>query len=150
VTRKSPAARIAVTAAFLVAALALVPTAVAGKGGGHGGGGGGTKTSGSSTFKLVLLNSTDGLAHWGQQVTFDVYTTATTTPHVDLTCTQNGAVVLGATTGFYADYPWPWTKIMTLSSQSWTGGGADCTAQLYYFYGTKKMVLSTLKFYAYP
>ena len=150
-TRKPPAARTAVTAALLALSLVLVPTAVAGKGGGHGGGGGGGgTTSGTTTFKLVPLNpSADGLVHWGQQVTFDVHTTATTEPHVDLTCTQNGVVVYGATTGFYASYPWPWTQVMTLSSQKWAWGDADCTAPLYYFYGTKKMVLSTIKFHAY-
>jgi hypothetical protein len=149
VTRKPPAARTAFAAALLVLALVLVPTAVAGKGGGHGGGGGGT-TSGTTTFKLVPVNpSADGLVHWGQQVTFDVYTTATSQPNVDLTCTRNSVVIYGATTGFYAGYPWPWTQVMTLSSQMWTGGDADCTALLYYFYGTKKMALSTIKFHAY-
>src|SRR5438105_3149580 len=45
----------------------------AAKSGGHGGGG----TGGSSTLSLVLLNSTDGLPHFGQQVTFTVSTTVT-------------------------------------------------------------------------
>ena len=77
-TRKAPAARTAVTAALLALSLVLVPTAVAGKGGGHGGGG---TTTGTSTFKLVPLNPpADGLIHWGQQVTFEVRTTATSQP----------------------------------------------------------------------
>ena len=33
---------------------------------------------------------------------------------------------------------------MTLSSNSWQGGAADCTATLYYFSGTKKLILATL------
>lgn len=143
-TRKPPAARIALSAALLILALALVPAAVAGKGGGKGG-----HTSGTSSLSLVLLDSTDGLAHWGQKVTFNVSTTATTQPNVDLTCSKSGTVVYGATTGFYDGYPWPWTQIMTLSSKSWTGGDADCAALLYYFKGTRKMALATLKFHAY-
>ena len=38
-------------------------------------------TAPSGTIKLVPLNpSTDGLVHYGQQVTFDVYTSATAYP----------------------------------------------------------------------
>jgi hypothetical protein len=105
---------------------------------------------GSSAFALVVVtdNNANGQPDWGDVVTFNVSTTATTQPHVDLTCRQNGTVVLGATTGFYADYPWPWTQIMTLSSPSWQGGAADCTAVLYYFAGRKNAVLSTLTFAA--
>src|SRR5438552_380709 len=91
----------------------------------------------NSNLSLTLLNSTDTLAHWGQQVTFNVSTTATTEPNVSLNCYQNGSLVYGAVAGFYPSYPWPWTQIFTLSSPSWTAGGADCTATLYYFSGTK-------------
>src|SRR5438876_10602984 len=73
VTSKIPAARIALAAASLALALAPVPAALAGKPT-HGGGGGGTTTGGGGTISLVLLNSTDGLAHFGQKVTFDVST----------------------------------------------------------------------------
>ena len=105
-------------------------------------GGGGTATGGG--LSLVLLDSTDGVAHWGKQVTFTVSTTATTEPNVSLTCKQNGVVVYGAVTGFYASYPWPWTRHMTLSSQSWTGGAADCVAKLYYFSGSSTVNLASL------
>jgi hypothetical protein len=80
---------------------------------------------------LVLLNSTDGLPHHGQQVRFDVSTTATTEPHVSLKCYQAGTLVYTAQTGYYASYPWPWTQTFTLSSGAWTGGAADCVATLY-------------------
>ena len=115
-------------------------------------GGGGKPTSGSTstTFNLVLLDSTDGLAHWGQRVTFDISTTATDAPYVDLVCTQNGTTVLGATSGFFDGYPWPWTQVMTLKSQSWTGGDADCTATLYYLGGKRTYVLKTLNFHTFP
>src|SRR6266571_4726072 len=97
-TRELPRARIRII--FTVAAgalfLALVPAAFAAKGGGATGshkGGGGTSTGGLS---LVLLNSTDGLPHWGQQITFTTSTTATSEPNVSVTCSQNSAVVYGA------------------------------------------------------
>jgi len=131
----------------------LGPSAVGGsdtlaaKGGGGKPGGG---TGGTGGLTLVMVTDANGNAapNWGDQVTFNVSTTATSEPHVDLTCSQNGVVVLGATTGFYASYPWPWTQIMTLSSPNWTAGAADCTATLYYFSGSRNTVLSTLKFTA--
>src|SRR5216683_7718212 len=103
----------------------------------------------TSSLGLVLLNSTDGLPHWGQQVTFNVSTTATTEPHVSLKCSQNGVVAYSAQSGFYASYPWPWTQVMTLSSAAWTSGSADCVASLYYFSGTNTVTVGTLSFTAY-
>jgi hypothetical protein len=116
-------------------------------------GGGGKPSGGSSgsstlTLRMVTDNNGNGAPDYGDVITFDVSTSATTEPHVDLKCSQNGAVVLGATAGFYDSYPWPWTKIMTLSSQSWTGGEASCTATLYYFSGKSNTTLATLNFNA--
>ena len=115
----------------------------AGKGGGKNGGG---------NYRFALMMSTDingnGLPDWGDTVTFDVSTTESTEPHVDLTCSQNGVVVYGATTGYFATYPWPWTQFMTLSSSAWRGGAADCTAELYYFSGRRISVLGSIDFTA--
>jgi len=119
----------------------LAPSALDGKPGGGGG-------SSSFTLRMVTDVNGNGLPNWGDQVTFNVATSATTTPRVDLTCSQNGVVVLGATAGFYEGYPWPWTQIMTLSSPSWPSGAADCKAVLYYFGGRKNVVLSTINFTA--
>ena len=113
-------------------------------------GGGGHKSAATGTLGLVLLNSTDGVAHWGQQVTFNVSTTATTEPHVGLKCSQSSVVVYSAQSGYYASYPWPWTQVMTLSSSAWTSGSAACIATLYYFSGTSSVTLATLSFNAYP
>ena len=137
--------RIALIAA--VAALALAPTALAGKGGGGkpGGGGGG---SSSSSLSLVLLNSSDGQAHWGQQVTFDVVTTATASPFVSLNCYQGSTWVLTASAGFFPSYPW--SRDFTLSSGAWPGGAADCTARLYMTKdGSRTTTLATLNFHVY-
>lgn len=147
--------RYLVTTAIVLVGLVLVAgTAFAAKGGGgsHSGGGGGGHHGGGGTSTLTLMLENDlnsnGLPNWGDTVTFDVSTTATDQPHVDLTCSQNGVLVYSATTGFYASYPWPWTQDMTLSSQMWTGGAADCTATLYYISGRKTVTLATLGFTA--
>jgi hypothetical protein len=134
-----------------ITCLAFAPVALAGKGGAGGGGGGpkgGSTTNG--TIELVLVDSPDSVANWGEQVRFNVSTTATDQPHVDLNCYQGGTLVYSATTGYYASYPWPWTQTFTLSSQSWTGGDADCTAVLYKLANSgAKTTLNSLSFHAY-
>jgi hypothetical protein len=114
-------------------------------------GGGGTKPprGTTSSIQLVVLTGGDSVPNWGEDVTFNVSTTATTEPHVDLTCSQGGAVVYSATTGFYASYPWPWTQTMNLASQSWTGGDASCSARLYMFSGKGTSTLASLSFTAF-
>ena len=97
---------------------------------------------------MVTDNNGNGLPDWGDTVTFNVSTTATATPNVSLTCSQNGTVVYGAVSGFFASYPWPWTQNMTLSSPSWTGGAASCVAKLYYSTGTKTVYLASSSFTA--
>ena len=134
--------RIALSTA-LVLALVLVPTALAGKGKP----GGGT-TGGGGSLGLVLLDSSDGLPHWGQNVTFNVSTTATTRPYVTLDCHQGGAWVSSMTAGFFPDYPWG--QVFGLSSSSWASGAADCTADLHYSNRNgRKVTLATLTFHVY-
>jgi hypothetical protein len=116
-------------AALAVAALTILGAsapALAAKGGGH------TTSSGGSTLELVLLDSTDGVAHYGQSVTFNVSTSASATPMVSVDCYQGSDHVYTAMGGFYDSNPWPWTKIFNLASGAWTGGAADCHAVLYY------------------
>jgi hypothetical protein len=150
VTRKTPSLRIALSAALVLAlALALVPAALASKGGGGGGGKpGGGGSAGSNSISLVLLNSSDGLPHWGQQVTFNVSTTATE-PFVSVTCSRNGSAVYSASAGFFAGYLWPWEQNFTLKSNYWTSGAADCTATLYYYDGHRTRNLMSLAFHVY-
>ncbi len=113
------------------------------------GGGGGHKAPAPIGLTLVLVNSTDSLAHWGQQITFTVDTTATTEPHVNVDCSVGGVVVYGTTTGYFASYPWPWTQTMTLSSTDWSSGAADCVATLWYASGAKMVTLGSLAFHVY-
>lgn len=94
--------------------------------------GGGRQPSGDGSLALVMVTDVNGngLPNWGDQVTFTVSTTATDRPTVRLYCYQNGALVYTFSAGFFAGYPW--TTVYGLSSQSWTGGAADCTASLIY------------------
>jgi hypothetical protein len=141
------------TAALLLTAglvLATPTAAFAGKPSPNTGGGkGGKPSGGTSSMTLVLLDSTDGVPHWGQHIRFDVSTTATTEPHVSVKCSQGGTVVYSAQTGYYDSYPWPSTQTFTLSSNSWTAGDADCNAAMYYFDGSKTVTAATLAFHVY-
>jgi hypothetical protein len=105
--------------------LATVTTgaAVAGKGGG----GHKPGTGAGGSISLVLLNSTDGWPHVGQEVTFNVSTTATSYPWVTLYCYQSGNLVYKGSNGIF---PTSLDQIFTLASNSWTSGDADCTAWL--------------------
>jgi hypothetical protein len=119
-----------VTAAVALATVfATTSSAWAGKppgGGGHKGSGGGTGSGG--TIGLVVLNSPDGLPHWGEMVTFNISTTATDQPWVNLLCYQNGTLVSNGWNGFFDGSLT--TRNFGLYSPKWTGGPADCTANL--------------------
>jgi hypothetical protein len=125
VTRRS-AAVLVVTVVALVA-LIVLPAALAAKGAGKGSGGGGS-TSGSLELDATVGDTNaDGVPNWGESVTFKV-TSSAAQPYVNLRCSQGGAVVYDAWAGFYAG-AW-FSRDFLLSSQSWTGGAADCTARL--------------------
>jgi hypothetical protein len=124
------------------------------KGGRNAGGSGGT-TGGTSggTISLVLLNSTDGLPHFTQNITFIVSTTVTTKPFVELKCYQNGNLVGQETNGFFdgalSD------GVYTLGpTPAWQSGDADCTATLeslddYSKHGTI-IAITSMSFHVYP
>jgi hypothetical protein len=131
----------------LVLALVIAPAALAAKGGKPGGGGGGKPGGATPTgsFSLVLVDSTDGVAHWGQRITFNATSTATYY-FVAVSCSQGGVVVYRADKGFYPG--WPWSKEFTLQSYAWTGGAADCNAELYSQNsdGSNRRSLATMSF----
>ena len=118
-------------------------------GGGGGGkrGGGGTTTTGGGTIELVLLNSTDGLAHVRQDVTFNVSTTATLAPYVTLRCYQNGTLVLKSSNGMFVT---SLDQIFTLASNSWLSGAADCDATLENWDSGGVVALASMSFHVYP
>jgi hypothetical protein len=117
--------RLAVVAAVALAALVGIPSqASAGKRPGGGPTPGGT----NSAITLVLLNSTDGKAHYGQTVTFNESTTATTQPWVNVVCRPNGVVVAQGWNGYFVGSLTG--RNFVLASPTWTSGDADCTANL--------------------
>jgi hypothetical protein len=130
-------------------AITILPALAArgGNGGGKGHTAGGTTSGG--TILMRMLDPTDTVANYGDRITFDVETSATTRPMVSLTCSQGGALVYSMTAGFFPDYPW--TTTYYLKSNAWTGGAADCTATLYYITGNgKEPVLATLPIHVEP
>jgi hypothetical protein len=122
--------------------MAIAPAALAAKRAPGGGGGTG------SSISLVVLDSPDGLPHFGGQVTFKVSTTASQ-PWVNLSCYQNGAWVSGQWQGFFPGYAWG--QNFTLGpTPSWSGGAADCTARLVKFASNgKETTLATTGFHVY-
>lgn len=123
--------------AVLVALVVAVPAAFAGKGGGN-------KPSGGS-FSLVLMDSTDGVAHHGQRITFNVSTSATS-PMVGVRCYQDSAWVYDAYVGFFDGYLFdPW---LALDSGYWVAGmSASCNARLFQYDNRgRENVLATMTF----
>jgi len=113
----------------LVAVLALAPIALAGKGGKPGGGGGGGGGGSISLAPLVYDANGNGLPNWADIVVFNISTTATAAPYVNLQCVQNGAVVLNGWNGYFVgalNATWNFG----LQSGAWQGGAATCTAYL--------------------
>ena len=110
--------------AILVAALAaLVVAATA------------TAAKQSSSLTLVVLGSSPAAAvasapAQGGQITFNVSTTETDHPSVNVRCYQGGAWVYDGWQSFWAGAPEP---VFTLSSNYWTSGAAACTARLVYY-----------------
>ncbi len=111
---------------------ALPASAWAARGGGNAAGGGGGKKGGgspsASSISLVLVDSTDGVAHYGQTVTFAISTTATSQPWVHLQCYQSGTLVAEGWDGYFDGSLSG--RDFGLYSPSWTGGAADCTGSL--------------------
>jgi hypothetical protein len=122
-------------------ALTLASTAAAGNGWGNGG-----KDPSSLSLVMVSDGSVIGQTNWGDTVTFNVSTTATSQPSVNADCYQNGALVYRHYGFFYGD-PSP-SQNFVLQSYAWTGGAADCTATLYYIDPQKgtEVDLATLPF----
>jgi hypothetical protein len=118
----------------------------------NGGGGGGKPSGGGGTISLVLPPDTDknadGLPNFSDSVSFNISTTATTQPFVNLLCYQNGVLVASGWRGYFVgslDYP---NRSFGLSSGGWTSGAADCTATLGYYNSHGKFAsLATTSFH---
>ena len=92
-----------------------------------------------SSLSLVVLPSTTASvtasasteASYGGQITFNVSTTQSDLPFVNVRCYQGDAFVYDAWHGFFAEYYE--APVYTLASDYWTGGAATCTARLVYW-----------------
>jgi len=119
----------------LMVVVLMAGTAFAARGGGGGGGHnkpGGGSTGGSGTISLVtppvVDNNGNGAPNWHDVVRFNVSTTSTTTPYVNLYCYQNGVFVAGGSEGYFAGALDDGN--FGLYGGSWAGGAANCTAKL--------------------
>ena len=111
------------------------------------------KPSGSSSISgpyLVTTSPTGSPAaatstttpQFGDTVTFNVSTTQTSNPFVNLICSGNG-IGYDSWAAF-----WPSAGSFVLDSGGWTGGAADCTANLVmYVNSTKYKVLASTSFH---
>jgi hypothetical protein len=141
-TTNSHLRRFAFTAAVAALALTLVPVSLAGKGGNGG------STAPTGTLNLVMVATgaapTSG-PHFGDTVKFEG--TTSSSPNVELVCSQNRTVVYAGLSGWYetafdgASFS---TRSLTLRSQAWSGGAATCTATLYHINGVKTVTDATL------
>jgi len=90
----------------------------------------------NSSLSLVVLPSNTASvtasatkeASYGAQVTFNVSTTQSDLPFVNVRCYQGDAFVYDVWHGFFAEYYTP--PVYTLASEYWSGGAATCTARL--------------------
>jgi hypothetical protein len=104
------------------------------------------KSGGSITGPVMVTDAnSNGVANWGDVITYNVAATTTSTPNVSTRCYQNGSFVLDAYSEFYPDgVNGPNT---TLKSNYWTSGAANCTARLFsYDKRGNQIVLATLNF----
>jgi hypothetical protein len=122
-SRKPTPAGAVLTAAILAISLALVPAALAGKSKPSGGGGSSTITG----PVMVTDANGNGLPNFGDTVTFNVSTTATSQPYVNVLCYQNGVQVMNSWNGFFDQALNP-TRNFGLYSPEWQSGAASCTA----------------------
>jgi hypothetical protein len=102
-----------------------------------------------SSVSLVALESTDGAAHQGQDVTFK-FTTSNAYPVISLSCSKNGNVVYGSSGPMYWPNMWDFDGVFTLASQAWTEGAADCRADLKGTQRGKIVLLASTSFHVEP
>jgi hypothetical protein len=107
----------------------------------------------SSSLSLVVLSGDSARSAsttapgptYGGDITFDVATTQTERPFVNVRCYQGPTFVYDAWHGFFAGY---YTDaVFTLASSYWSGGSANCTARLVDFgNGGRERTLATTSF----
>lgn len=121
---------IALLVVGLMAGSVFAAKPAANGGGGHGKpGGGGTTGNGTITLAPMVTDvNGNGTPNWADVVTFNISTTATDQPWVNLVCTQNGLVVAQGWDGYFVGSIT--SRNFGLYSGYWTSGAADCTVYL--------------------
>jgi hypothetical protein len=129
---------------LLCVSMTIALPAMAARGGGGPGRGGGGSTTGGGT---ISINETAPY-HFGQTITFTVSAPGVTQPYVSNQCRQNGTVVSSELHGIFDGYIFG--QWFTLGPTGmWTGGAADCTAQLIDYSGRKPAVLASISFHVF-
>jgi apolipoprotein N-acyltransferase len=105
----------------------------------------------SSSVTLVPLSgataatTSSSSVAYGSQVTFNVSTTATSFPWVEVLCWQGKTLVYAQTMGFFSSfYTAPVYQLGP--TPSWSGGAANCTATLFSYENAKRRDLASTAF----
>ena len=118
----------ALVALLVVGLVAGTAFAAKGGGGGHGKPGGGSGATGTiSLAPLVVDQNGNGTPNWSDVVTFNI-STSLSQPWVHLVCSQSGTMVAQGWAGYFDGALGG--RNFGLTSPSWPGGAADCTARL--------------------
>jgi hypothetical protein len=115
--------------ATLIAGL-VVGTAFAAKGGGKPGGGGTASGGTISAVRMVYDQNANGAPNYADQITF-TFSTSNTKPYITLKCSTSAGLVYSSSHLMYTPNIWNDPGIFYLTSPSWYGGAASCTAYLY-------------------
>ena len=138
--KNGSAVRIALLVTLVLLVLALIPNAVAKNSRGP---------KGTSTIALVQLTARAGGPYFGDQVTFSVSTTATSTPWVGAFCYQNGVQVYNEWHPSYQPNDRNDPGMFVLGpTLSWSGGAASCRADLVKFANGRITTLASTYFNA--
>ena len=92
--------------------------------------GGGTSGGSITAVKMVYDQNANGAPNWNDQITF-VFTTSNTKPYITAVCTPISGGGYQSSHLMYTPNIWNDPGIFGLSSPTWSGGGASCTATLY-------------------
>lgn len=126
--------RIATGIASFAAALAVAAPALAARG-----------DAGPAKAASSISLASPGQPSYGDTVEFTVATTATEQPYVNLKCQQGSELVNDSWRSYFgaglADLRF------ALSTPTWTGGAADCTASLTMWFNGRNRVLATTSFH---
>lgn len=110
---------------------------------------------GSSITLNPTYSANPGHPQYGSAVNFTVSTTRTTQPWVSVTCWQNGSPVYQQSHAYYQPYlatsfDFVLVSNPLLDNYTWSGGGAECTAVLWYISRGRGRDLASTSFTVLP